>query len=144
MLHSNVSPPPPVKTKPKAWLYLQRALRLRCPTCGISPVFLPLSRVESLTDWFATLEGCPRCGYVYHREPGYFLLALWIINFWIVAIFGVIEVLVLYRLFLLSTPVLMFITLVSMWALSILTARHTKTLFMVLDHYVHPYDPDSD
>lgn len=142
MLQSNLSPPPQLNTGRNAWRYLLRAIRLRCPTCGISPVFLPLSRVENLTDWFETLEGCPRCGYVYHREPGYFLLALWVINFWIVAIFGVIEVITLYNLFTLSTPVLMFITLISMWILSILTARHTKTLFLALDHYVHPYNPE--
>src|SRR5262245_29393201 len=142
MLQSNLSPPPQLKTGRNAWRYFQRAIRLRCPTCGISPVFLPLSRVENLTDWFETLEGCLRCGYVYPREPGYFLLALWVINFWIVAIFGVIEVLALHHLFALSTPAMMFITLISMWILSILTARHTKTLFLALDHYVHPYSQE--
>lgn len=143
MLQSEVSPPQ-IGAKYKAWLYLRRAVCLRCPTCGVSPLFLPLSRVEDLTDWFDTLEGCPRCDYAYHREPGYFLLALWVINFWIVAIFGVIEVVSLYRFFTLSTPILMFITLISMWGLSILTARHTKALFLAFDHYVHPYSQDSN
>ena len=30
-----------------AALYLLRALRLRCPECGVSPVFCPLHRVRS-------------------------------------------------------------------------------------------------
>lgn len=123
----------------KAWLYLYRAIIWRCPVCGISPLFMPLKRVEGITDWFDTLDGCPRCDYYYYREPGYFLLALWVINFWIVAIFGVIEVLLLDWLFHLSLPLLLFVTLVTMWVLGILTARHTKAIFMAFDHLVHPH-----
>jgi len=97
--------------------------------------------VEGITDWVDTLDGCPRCDYVYHREPGYFLFALWIINFGIVAIVGVIQVLVLYYWFNLSTPAIMFTTLVSMWALGLLSARHTKAFFIAFDHLIHPHDP---
>ena len=105
-------------------------------------MFLPLHRIESITDWVDTLSGCPRCDYYYHREPGYFLLALWIINFGIVAVIGVIEVLVLGIIFELSTPLLIFITLVTMWGAGLLTVRHTKSLFLAFDHFVHPLDKD--
>lgn len=103
-------------------------------------MFLPLDRVEGITDWVDMLDGCPRCGYYYHREPGYFLLALWVINFSVVAILGVIEVLALDYFFKPSTPLLIFVTLVSMWAIGLLSARHTKALFLAFDHFVHPHE----
>ena len=56
-------PPPPAAPRPKAWTFIGRALRLRCPECGVSPLFVPLRRVRSLDDWFRPLDGCPRCGY---------------------------------------------------------------------------------
>src|SRR4030095_3491055 len=70
-------PSPPAAPTPKAWTFIGRPLRLRCPECGISPVFVPLSRVRSLDDWFRPLDGCPRCGYAYEREQGYWLIAIW-------------------------------------------------------------------
>ena len=48
----------PAYTVKKAWLYLGRSARLRCPICGISPLFLPAHRVEGLEDWYTTLPGC--------------------------------------------------------------------------------------
>ena len=128
----------------RAWNYVLRSIRWRCPVCGISPLFLPLGRVEGITDWFEMLDGCPRCDYDYHREPGYFLLALWIINFWIVAIVGVVQVVVLDGLFDISTPALIVVILGTMWILGILTARHTKALFLALDHLVHPHLDDAN
>src|SRR5215831_12569586 len=70
---------------PRAWRYIGRALRLRCPECGISPIFVPAKRVRSIHDWFEPLDGCPRCGYAYQREQGYFLLAIWGVNYGTVA-----------------------------------------------------------
>src|SRR5690349_1329720 len=62
-------------TRPNLWQFLFRAIRLRCPECGVSPMFVPVARTRSLRDWFTPLDGCPRCGYAYDREDGYFLLA---------------------------------------------------------------------
>src|SRR5450432_2305320 len=75
-------------SQPKAWVYIGRALKLRCPECGISPVFVPARKVRSLYDWATPLDGCPRCGYAYLREEGYFLLATWGVNYGIVAGLG--------------------------------------------------------
>lgn len=137
----------PPKTKlasiQKFWLYLRRATYLRCPVCGISPIFLSFKQVESIPDWFATLPGCPRCDYVYDREPGYFLLALWVINFGLVAVVGIGVLFLLDYLFTdLSVGQLLFFTLVPLWGLGILSARHTKAFFMALDHWVNPINYD--
>src|SRR6185436_3352057 len=75
--------------RPRLRVFLWRALRLRCPECGISPMFVPLRRTRSIRDWFEPLDGCPRCGYAYEREPGYFLLAIWGSQYGVVAGFGI-------------------------------------------------------
>src|SRR5687768_18525168 len=80
---SNPSPAP--GHEPRAWTFIGRALRLRCPECGHHPIFVPARRVRSLFDWFAPLDGCPECGYAYEREEGYFLLATWAVNYGLVA-----------------------------------------------------------
>jgi uncharacterized protein (DUF983 family) len=136
----NKSPSDPRRSlTQKFWLYLNRTARLRCPECGISPLFPPASRVESISDWFTMLPGCPRCGYAYDREPGYFLFALWMINFAIVAIVGSGLLFLLDYLFELSTAQLLFFTLVPLWVLGILSVRHTKAFFLALDHWLSPH-----
>jgi len=43
----------------------------------------------SLRDYFAPLDGCSRCGYAYERETGYFLLAIWAINYGVGSLIGI-------------------------------------------------------
>jgi uncharacterized protein (DUF983 family) len=124
--------------------YFNRTARLRCPECGISPLFPPARRVESISDWFTMLPGCPRCGYAYDREPGYFLFALWMINFVIVAVVGIGLLFFLDSYFDLSTAQLLFFTLVPLWVLGILSVRHTKAFFLALDHLLSPHLKDSE
>ena len=48
---------------PRTVLLFLRALRLRCPNCGISRLF---------PSWFRMLDTCPHCGLVTERgEDGY-------------------------------------------------------------------------
>jgi uncharacterized protein (DUF983 family) len=44
-----------------------RAVRLRCPVCGQAPMF---------QSWFKRNEVCPRCGWRFMREEGYFTGAM--------------------------------------------------------------------
>ena len=124
---------------PTAWRCIRRALGLRCPECGTTPLFLPLNRVRSLYDYFTPLDGCPRCGYAYEREPGYFLLAVGGLNYGLVAGLGVLVGLYIQSkynpglwsprwLWLLPVPVMSF-----------LFARHAKALFLAMDHYFDPH-----
>src|SRR5438270_13736892 len=94
-----VSKPHAPAPKPSPWLYLKRALLLRCPECGISPMFVSWRRTRSLDDWFKPLDGCPRCGYAYEREPGYFLLATWGSQYFTVGGIGLVGGLVVDALF---------------------------------------------
>ena len=46
-----------------------RALRLRCPRCGRSPLY---------AGWFRMHERCAACGFRYEREQGYFVGAIYV------------------------------------------------------------------
>jgi len=124
---------------PRALLYIRRALRLRCPECGISPIFIPLRKTRALDDWFRPLDGCPRCGYAYEREDGYFLLAIWGVNYGTVAGLGLILGVFLDRWFHFTLFQQILTIVLTMPILSFALARHAKALFLALDHYYDPH-----
>ena len=112
---------------------------LRCPECGISPIFRPMRDVRSLYDWFTPLDGCPICGYAYEREQGYFLLSIWGLNYGLIAGLGlIIGMLIQIKV----NPGLWspwWLVLAPMPLLSFLFARHAKSLFLAMDHYFDPH-----
>jgi uncharacterized protein (DUF983 family) len=124
---------------PGAWTHIRRALALRCPECGISAVFVPLKEVRSLFDWFTPLDGCPRCGYAYEREQGYFLLAVWGVNYGVVALLGVIIGLYIQNKYNPGIWSPLWLWLLPMPLLSFVLARHAKALFLAMDHYFDPH-----
>jgi uncharacterized protein (DUF983 family) len=119
----------------KAWHYFYRCLRLRCPVCGVSPLFKPVAQIRSVTDWFETLSGCPRCDYVYDQEPGYFMLALWSFDYGAAALFGIGLFLLLFNYFELTTFQLMLLTLIPTFLVAVLIVRHAKAFYLAIDHY---------
>ena len=126
----------------KALRYFIRALRLRCPMCGISPIFVPWHRLNSLRNWFTPLDGCPRCGYAYERETGYFLLSIWAVNYGIGSLMGISIYLVLETYCQLPLKALLFWVIAPVIVFNILFARHSKSLFLALDHYFDPHERD--
>ena len=124
--------------------YLWRATWLKCPVCGTRPVFLPLHRTRSLHDWFTPLDGCPRCGYPYEREPGYFLMAHWAIGYIVAAMFGT-AIFVYLEIW--HSDWSLFATLVAVTVpvpiVNIVFARHAKAYFLAVDHLADPYIPPS-
>jgi uncharacterized protein (DUF983 family) len=124
----------------KAGSYLRHAMVLQCPVCGQSPMFPSVARTRTLRDWFTPLDGCPRCGYAYDREPGYFLLSIWAINYGIAALFG----LVLYASFewFFDWPVwtLIAAVVVPVVVFNLLFARHSKSIFVAWDHFFDPHE----
>lgn len=137
-LHSRFEP-----REPRGWEYFLRAMRLRCPVCGGSRIFLPLKRTRSIDDWLRPLDGCPRCGVAYEREQGYFLLAIWGMNYGLVAGLGLMLALLVDWLW--HPPMWVHIVFIfaPMPLLSLLVARHAKALWIALDRYVDPEDQDS-
>jgi uncharacterized protein (DUF983 family) len=123
-------------------IYFWRASRLRCPHCGTKPMFVPLRRTRSLHDWFTPLDGCPRCGYPYEREIGYFLMAIWAVGYGFGALFGLAIYLVLERYYDVSITTLLLATLIPVLVFAVIFARHAKAYFLALDHYFDPPVPD--
>lgn len=128
----------------RALLYFFRAMRLKCPECGIKPIFVPLLKLRSLRDWFTPLDGCPRCGYAYERETGYFLLSIWAINYGFGSIVGILIYAILEFRFHLSLPVLLISVISPVIIFNFLFARHSKAFFLALDHFFDPHHKDGD
>lgn len=118
----------------RAWRYFFRALLLRCPLCGESPLFIPLIKTRSLYNWLTPLDGCPRCGYAYEREPGYFLLAIWAINYGVGSLLGLaIYFFLEWRYPGLDIWKLLAIVLSPIVFFNLFFARHSKALFLAID-----------
>ncbi|HYG77427.1 MAG TPA: hypothetical protein VEK08_20640 [Planctomycetota bacterium] len=114
-----------------AWKFFKRGLKLRCPECGETPIFA--REIHSLKDWVCPLEGCPRCGYKYEREPGYFLISTWAINYGVIGALGLATVFLINNL-----TVALAIVLVLLPILNFLFIRHSKALYLAMDHYLDP------
>ena len=125
-----------------AWLFIRRALQLRCPECGISPIFIPARKVRSIWNWFTPLDGCPRCGYAYERESGYFLMATWAVNYGVVAGLGMTVALLIDHFFQPSLWKLIASVAIPMPIFAFLFARHAKALYLAMDHYFDPHRSD--
>lgn len=126
----------------KAIRYLGRAMLLRCPVCGVSPIFTPLHLVRSLREWFTPLDGCPRCGYPYDREPGYFLASVWIINYGLGSLLGIFIYVVLEVAVHPPFRTMLAAVLVPVFLFNLLFARHSKSIFIAIDHLYDPHERD--
>lgn len=125
-----------------AWQHFIRAVKLRCPSCGITPMFIPWRKVRRLRDWFTPLDGCPRCGYPYEREPGYYLMSIWALNYGVGSILGLLLYGLLEWFFDLPVWTLIATVLVPIFIFSILFARHSKSLFLAADLFFDPHEKD--
>lgn len=119
-------------------------MRLRCPSCGRSPLFVPLVQVRSLRDWFTPLDGCPRCGYPYEREMGYYLMAVWAVNYGAGALLGLGLYAVLELAADLSLGTLLCAVLTPAALFNIVFARHAKALFLAVDLFFDPHEREGD
>ncbi|HEY8666740.1 MAG TPA: hypothetical protein VIL86_08755 [Tepidisphaeraceae bacterium] len=135
MPHAHDSPQSPLTVA----VCMGRALPLRCPECGISPLFVPVRKVRSIWDWFTPLDGCPRCGYAYERETGYFLMAIGGVNYGIMAGLGLAIAMILDAVIGLSIRQAIIFVFVPMPIFSFLIARHAKALYLAMDHYFDPH-----
>ena len=106
-----------------------RAVRLRCPACGIGPLFRGL---------FAMAPECGRCGYSYRREPGFYLGSIYI-NYGVTAI----STILLYALMVMglgaSHERALAVSLVVAVVLPIVLFRWARALLLALDNSVNAY-----
>jgi hypothetical protein len=117
-------------------------LRLCCPHCSETAMFAPVRSLRSLAGWFDTRPGCPRCEYLFEREPGYFLLATWGTVYLPAVLLGVALMFLLPRWFRLGDAGLLAATLLPTMLLAFAFARHGRALFLIIDHLVDPINED--
>lgn len=122
-----------------AWTYFQRALRLRCPECGISRIFPPLSHMRRLADLFTPLDGCPRCGYPYEREMGYFLMATWAVSYGVGSMVGLSIYLYMEYVLESSLRAMLWTAIPAVMLVNLLFARHGRSLWLAIDHFFDPH-----
>jgi uncharacterized protein (DUF983 family) len=141
--HADRPGPPEYAFDRFLWM-MANAARWKCPTCGERPLFIPWYKVRSLQDWFMPLDGCPRCGYPYEREPGYFLLSIFAINYGAGALLGLLIYLVLD--FWLRFPIWLVLTLtiIPMPIFNFFFARHSKAFFLAFDLFFDPHSGGDD
>ena len=123
----------------RLWVYLARGVRLRCPECGVSPIFVPAGRTRSVRDWFTPLDGCPRCGYAYERESGYFLIATWGIHYFTVTGLGLAAGLILDAFVPMPLWLLVLVSAVPTVIFGFVFARYAKAIYLAIDHYFDPH-----
>jgi uncharacterized protein (DUF983 family) len=104
-----------------------RAVWLRCPACGIGPLFRGL---------FAMAPECGRCGYSYRREPGFYLGSIYI-NYGVTAICTIL----LYSLMVMglgaSHERALAVSLVVAVVLPVVFFRWARALLLALDNSVN-------
>ncbi len=110
------------------------ALLARCPVCGSTGIWQSFGQ---------TVESCPRCGYRFSREHGYWTggliinIGVAILAFFVIFVGGM----------LITWPEvpwtgLLIATIVVMGVLPVLLYRQSKTIWVWLDLTVHPYRED--
>ncbi len=100
---------------------------------------MPARRVRRIPDWIDPLDGCPRCGYAYKREDGYFLLAIWGVNYGVVGGLGFAAALLMEHFLGLHWLTVALIVCPTMALAAFAFARHAKALFLAFDHYFDPH-----
>ena len=104
----------------------------------MAPVFRPVAATRSWHDWHTPLPGCPRCGYAYEREPGYFLPATWIVHVFTVFGLGMAIGLALDAAFRPPLGLLVPLVCVPTLAFALLFVRHAKAIYLAFDHLIDP------
>lgn len=105
-------------------------------------MFIPWHMVRKLRDWFTPLDGCPRCGYPYDREPGYFLMSIWALNYGAGSVVGLILYAALEWFFDLPVWTLIATVLSPTLIFSVFFARHSKSLFLAADLFFDPHEKE--
>ncbi|RLS51717.1 MAG: hypothetical protein DWH91_18720 [Planctomycetota bacterium] len=100
-----------------------RALRLRCPRCGVGKMFSgPLT----------TCERCSHCRLKYERAPGYFLGSIYI-NYGLTAMATTVSYVVLHVILGWTNRQLTFPLTGFCMVFPALAFRHTRALWLALD-----------
>ena len=90
------------------------------------------------------LDGCPHCGYAFEREPGYFLLSIFAINYGVGALIGLAVYLILDFWVQLPIGWTLVLTVLPIPFFNLWFARHSKALFIAFDLFFDPHRQDDN
>jgi uncharacterized protein (DUF983 family) len=110
----------------------RRALRLRCPWCGVGEMFRGL---------LTTNERCSGCGLKFEREPGYFLGSIYL-NYGVAVVAAFALHFVIADGLRWSTTAELFVIAPVAAALGLLFFRWARALWLAFDLSVDPPQPD--
>lgn len=107
---------------------LVRGLKLKCPNCGLGPLYVSLFRMNKICDY---------CDLVFEREQGYFIGAIYI-NV-IATETTLLLTLLIYGL-ITGTIKQQILTILFVLAivLPLLFFRHSRSLWLSIDHILNP------
>lgn len=111
-----------------------RAVRLRCPACGMGPLFRGL---------LSMAPECDRCGYSYRREPGFYLGSIYI-NYGITAICTILLYALMVMGFGTSHERALAVSLMVAVVLPVVLFRWARALLLALDNSVNANQSHSD
>lgn len=113
---------------------IRRGLMRRCPNCSTGGIF---------DGWFKLKDRCPTCAYAFEREEGYWVSAI-IVN---TAVIEGLFLVVFIAVVLATAPdiewgPLLVIGIVMNVVVPIVFYPLSKTVWMGIDLYFHPLEPD--
>jgi uncharacterized protein (DUF983 family) len=109
---------------------LSRALRLRCPRCGETPLF---------RGWFTMAESCVLCGLRFERAQGYFVGAIYV-NYAVTVLVAAGTVLVLDWTLGLTLTAQLAIGIALGALVPVVFFRYARSLWLSLDYLVTTAD----
>jgi uncharacterized protein (DUF983 family) len=107
---------------------VRRALRLRCPRCGETPLF---------RGWFAMARECRFCGLRFERAQGYFVGAIYI-NYAVTTVIAVGGYFVLWSRAGISTAAQFAIWVPFLVVFPLWFFRYSRSLWLALEYFVNP------
>lgn len=110
------------------WNILTSAALLRCPRCGVRPVFRGMFRM---------LKSCHGCGLVFEREPGYFIGAIYL-NYGVTVVLMISGYFGLERLTRIGPIALLLVCGAVGVVFPILFFRHARLLWLGIDIHIDP------
>ena len=104
-------------------LAVGRAIRLRCPRCGATPLF---------RGWFRMAEACALCGLYFERAQGYFVGAIYI-NYAVTTLIAVGGFFLLWGQFGLSTRAQLLVLVPIVVVFPLWFFRYSRSFWLALE-----------
>lgn len=117
----------------RALLIARRALALRCPRCGETPLFPS----RGWRRWFQMAPACALCGMVFERAQGYFVGAIYV-NYGVTTLIAVAGFFLLWAWKEPSTAVQLWLWIPFVVVFPLWFFRYSRSLWLALETFVNP------